>query len=145
MNGTARASQNRSGIRSAAQTFAERIREITRNAGHPENEAIIYVLGEPAVVFHLRGTGLSLVAPVQNLACLDRPQPRPTFVVLSQHAIRSEEIKNAWFAHRSPGDLLNLPPVVESDLVRFDESEDLSHLRKTTSTPSEIWWWHVRS
>ncbi len=143
--GTAHAWKDRAGTQSAVQMFSEQVREITRKAGYSSDEAIVYVCGEPAVVFHLRANGLPLVSPVPNLGFLGQPQPRPTFVVMTSRAAQSEQNKFAWFEHGSAADLLKLPKVFESDLVQLDEAVNFDDLDNLADEPTEFWWWHVRS
>ena len=142
--GTAHVWKDRTGIQSAAVRFSEQVREITRKAGFPEDEAMIYVCGEPTVVFHLRASGLPLVSPVPNLRFLGQPRPRPTFVVMTSRAMRSQENLRPWFEHGALADLLEPRAVTESDLVRLDESANLDDLLKRPVRPTEFWWWHVR-
>lgn len=138
------AASNRHALQSRIGLF-HLVREITRKAGHPGDEALVYVCGEPAVVFHLRASGLPLVSPVADLGFLGKPQPRPTFVVMTSRAARSEEINSAWWEHGSAADLLKLPEVFESDLVRLDEAVNFDDLDNLADKPTEFWWWYVRS
>ena len=145
ITGTSHAWKSRTDIQSAARAFAEKVREITRKAGYPGDEAMVYVCGEPAVVFHLRASGLQYVSPVPNLRFLGQPQPRPTFVVITSRAMKSPENVDARFKHAMFGDLLDPQSVFESDLVHLDESVKLDDLNDASTRPTEFWWWHVRS
>ena len=120
--GTAHAWQDRSAMKTVADKVTARIREKTRASGYPENEAIVYILGEPAFLFHLRAAGLPLATPIQNLAFLSTSPQRPTFFLTTNHGTLAtdveQELRNrqeAW----SGVSILN-PNFRPSHLVCYD-------------------------
>ena len=83
LTGSGFAWQDRSAIQAASKAFASTIRQETARAGFPQDEAIVYVIGEPALVFGLKSEGLPAVGPEQDLSFLKGPAERPTFVAYS--------------------------------------------------------------
>ena len=81
--GSANVWQDRSGLQSMVGQFAGTIRTETSNKGFAENEAIIYVFAEPAIVFGLRSEGLHQVFPAGDLEFMHHPIQRPTYVAFS--------------------------------------------------------------
>lgn len=88
---------DRSDLARAAAQIRGRLVSDTRDASKKDDLAV-YVIGEPAVFFHLSAGGL-LAAPVANLdfaAPSARRLPVPTFLVFGPHARRSLRFEEEW-------------------------------------------------
>lgn len=105
--GTLHCWQDRTELVKSVGLLATAIKTQTRNAGYPEDEAIVYVYGNPPIVFGLKSNGLSLVGPIQNLDFLKTPRVRPTFLIRTDRTPLPREFLEQWAAH-------------ESELVRFE-------------------------
>jgi 4-amino-4-deoxy-L-arabinose transferase-like glycosyltransferase len=80
ITGSAHCWRDRGEIQRAASQFAATARREAVKSGFPENEAIVYVIGEPALVFGMKAAGLPAVGPVQGLGFLNSPVLRPTLI-----------------------------------------------------------------
>lgn len=121
--GSAHAWEDRTTIQRGAGQFARTIRTETAKDGYPDNEAFVYVLGEPALVFGLKAEGLPAVGPAQNLGFENFPILRPTFLAFPSRVSGMDRQRY----QREDGFKEN-----PSHLVRFD---DLG--RMDVSPPSE--------
>ena len=83
--GTSHAWQDRSRLQIDVAKIASSLREAALAEGHPENEVIVYVYADPALVFSLKSNGLPLVAPVQSLEAAVQSHPRPTFLAVRRY------------------------------------------------------------
>ena len=83
--GTSHAWQDRSRLQADATKIASSLREAARAEGHPNNEVIVYVYADPALVFSLKSNGLPLVAPVQSPEDAIQSHPRPTFLAVRRY------------------------------------------------------------
>jgi 4-amino-4-deoxy-L-arabinose transferase-like glycosyltransferase len=110
--------QDRSSLARAAANLAIEIRKQTDSAGHPGDEAIVYVAGNPALVYALKANGLPLVGPVQDLDSVPRTHPRPTYVI-------------RW----SPNDRFDAVTFGHSHLVCFDKFADFTAVNDESGTP----------
>ena len=129
--GSAVAWSDRCGIERASIQFAATVKKETRLAGFPENEAIVYVLGEPALVFGLRAEGLGYVGPVQGLEFANAPIRRPTFLAFTPGAV---EWKDADRFQREDGMM-----IPRSHLVLLDEGEKISYDNIATENETRLW------
>jgi len=137
--GTAHAWQDRNQVKTVGTQIAARIQEETKTAGFPSDEAIVYVFGEPALVFALKASGMPLVAPSQDLGFLAQPQPRPTFLVRTNRAFRSATFRKEWDRHRNDFQPVAMPTIHESDLVHFDEWDDFDKLSLKMRNGETVW------
>lgn len=80
--GTSHAWQDRSRLPADVAKIASSLREAALAEGHPENEVIVYVYADPALVFSLRSNGLPLVSPIQSPEDAIQSHPRPTFLAV---------------------------------------------------------------
>ena len=80
VQGSAHCWRDRGEIQRTAKQFAATARREAVKSGFPENEAIVYVIGEPALVFGMKAAGLPAVGPVQGLGFLNSPVLRPTLI-----------------------------------------------------------------
>jgi 4-amino-4-deoxy-L-arabinose transferase-like glycosyltransferase len=75
------------GDRRGLESIAQEIR-----AGHePREPRVIYVYGEPAMLFQLRAAGEEIVIPVQDIPpspAAENGQPIPTLLIAGPHALR---------------------------------------------------------
>ncbi len=142
--GTTHAWQDRSLLSQAAESIAAQVKGQTVAAGFPGDEAIVYVFGEPAVVFSLKASGLSLIGPVQNLDFLNGPHPRPTFFVRSGRAYRSDVFGAAWESHRNDFETFGTKRARESSLVQFDEGTEFSKQSELLRSDESLWVYRVR-
>lgn len=85
--GTSHAWQDRSRLQTDVTRIALSLREATRAEGHPDNEVIVYIYADPALVFSLKSNGLPLVSPVQSPEAAIRSHPRPTFLAVRRNRI----------------------------------------------------------
>jgi dolichyl-phosphate-mannose-protein mannosyltransferase len=122
VTGTYQAWSDRSGTQVVARQFAASVKKETATLGYPENEAIVYVLGDPAIVFGMRSEGLPAVLPAQGLGFMERPIVRPTYVAFppNSDAVTTEEREelSSWRFERIDG--LGANP---SHLVLMDNSK----------------------
>ena len=81
------------------------------------------------MVFGLKGNGLALVAPVQDLGFAAHPLPRPTFFVLSPWAIHPQNFRVEWAAHQSIFEPIEIQVRQRSHLVRFDSQSEADRLQ----------------
>lgn len=129
--GTMHAWQDRSGLARAVDGIANTLRDETSAAGFPADEAIAYVFGEPPILFGLKANNLPLAGPVQSLEFLTSPHPRPTFLIRSERANRSESFRTQWESHRQAFESETAVQVFESHLVHFDQNVSFPQLNKT--------------
>ncbi|MEX1232638.1 MAG: glycosyltransferase family 39 protein [Planctomycetaceae bacterium] len=116
--------QSRLGIEHASHRIAEAILNdtVSRKTVPAKDRAIVYVWGEPAVVFHLRAAGWPMVAPVANFGFLE-PIPGapmlPTYLVVGPHYEKdlSAGVNDLTGRFELVGKFRFTP----SDLVAFDE------------------------
>ncbi len=120
MSGSAFAWSDRTCVLSTARQFAADIRKEAASSGFSESEAVVYVMGDPALFFGLKAEGLPAVGPVQGLGFMQSPAVRPTFVAFpsrdSAMSVDDRELLSSYrfeFASR----MQELP----SHLVLFDE------------------------
>lgn len=86
--------EDRTAIQSVSKVFASAARRETERQGFAKDEAIIYVIGEPAMVYGLKAEGLPAVGPVQDLGFMNLPVQRPTFVATSSRpTAMSEDVR----------------------------------------------------
>ncbi len=83
--GTSHAWQDRSRLQADATKIASSLREAARAEGHPEDEVIVYVYADPALVFSLKSNGLPLISPIQWPEDAIRSHPRPTFLAVRRY------------------------------------------------------------
>ena len=118
--GSAQVWKDRTGVQKAAEKFAARIRQETSQSGFPENEAIVYVLGDPAIVFGLKAQGMPAVGPAQGLGFMQRPILRPTFVAFPpRDSAMSQEDREELSSYRF--ERVDGSPSTPSHLVVLDE------------------------
>ena len=85
--GTSHAWQDRSRLQADATKIASSLREAARAVGHPDNEVIVYVYADPALVFSFKSNGLPLVSPVQSPEAAIHSHPRPTFLAVRRYRL----------------------------------------------------------
>lgn len=83
--GTSHAWQDRSRLQADATKVASSLREAARAEGYPENEVIVYVYADPALLFSLKSNGLPLVSPTQSPEVAIQSHPRPTFLAVRRY------------------------------------------------------------
>ena len=83
VSGTANSWKDRTAMQAISERFARVIRQETARSGGPENEALVYVYAEPAIVLGLRAEGLAYVGPAQDAGSLGRDRGVPTFAIFS--------------------------------------------------------------
>lgn len=94
-NGTTRM-EPRTNIRDTARYLVE-------GPLRQQPEPIVYVYGEPALYYHLKAAGLSLVAPVSHLRFADPETPRPEvpiYLVVGPHALADQRFEQQFQATR---------------------------------------------
>jgi dolichyl-phosphate-mannose-protein mannosyltransferase len=109
--GTAHIWRDRNGVQTLAAQLTEEIRSATAAAGHPSDEAIVYVYGQPAMLFGLKASGLPLIGPIQAQDFPRGVHPRPVFLV----ALHPNLERFLW----------NRRPAFVSHLVWYDEDVGL--------------------
>jgi 4-amino-4-deoxy-L-arabinose transferase-like glycosyltransferase len=131
MAGTMHAWQDRSGLSRAMNSIANNLHDETSGRGFPDDEAIVYVFGEPPVLFGLKANNLPLAGPVQNLAFLATTHPRPTFLILTERAFRSESFRTEWKSKQEAFEPVAVVRVFESHLVHFDQNASFPQLNES--------------
>ena len=104
-----------------SRQIVDKIRGVMRDKGFQPHEAIIYVLGEPAVLHGLRSNGLPLTVPIQDMNFSASPQVRPTFFIFSKRTFQNAKFSEEWNRQRSRFTPVFIPRAGKSPLVRFDE------------------------
>lgn len=79
--GTNHAWEDRSGVARSVEGLATLIKNQTSRQGFPGEESIVYVYGEPAIVFAMKACDLPLVGAVDGIGFSNEPQPRPTYFI----------------------------------------------------------------
>ncbi|MDA0832015.1 MAG: glycosyltransferase family 39 protein [Planctomycetota bacterium] len=116
--------QSRLGLEIASNEIAEAILNdsFSRETIAAKDQAIVYVWGEPAVVFHLRAVGWPLVAPVASTSFLE-PNPGapdlPTYLVVGPHF--QKDVSDGVYDITTQLTLVDRFPYQPSDLIAFDE------------------------
>ena len=128
--GAAHVWRDRSELQYASREIATQITDLTASGGVPADEAIVYVFGEPAIVFGLKSNGLPLVAPIQDFGFVSGPQIRPTFFIFSKRAFQQAAFPAEWDRIRDVFTVVLIPRVPKSHLVWFDESLKPDELRR---------------
>ena len=126
VSGCAFAWSDRTTVQMTSRQFAAEVRKEAISS-ISESEAVVYVIGDPALFFGLKAAGLPAVGPVQGLGFMQRTVVGPTFVAFpsrdSAMSIDDRELLSSWrfeFASR----MQELP----SHLVLFDDIPGPSHL-----------------
>jgi len=136
-NGTAHAWQDRSGLQSVARQIADQIQQKLESEPRADKGAIVYVWGEPALVYNLRANGLPYVAPVQDLSFVGKPQPLPTYIVYGKHAFDSRQFAdNSGYVARCR--LFQIYESRPSHLVNLD-SQNRDHVDTGRLTAADVW------
>jgi hypothetical protein len=118
--GTEHCWQDRSDLARKMEAIATQIKKVTSAAGFPEDEAIAYVYGEPAIVFALKSSGLPMVGPVQNLNFMAGPHQRPTFFLRTSRVYQIEGFHDQWEAHQHSLEPIAQKQFRQSHLVQLD-------------------------
>ena len=101
MCGSAYAWSDRANVQVISAKFAAAIKKETVTLGFPEDEAVVYVPGDPALFFGLKASGLPAVGPVQGLGFMQAPSQRPTFVAFPwRKSAMSEDDRDLLFSMR---------------------------------------------
>ncbi|MBS0206444.1 MAG: glycosyltransferase family 39 protein [Planctomycetes bacterium] len=79
--GTNHSWEDRSGLSRSADNLATLIKRRTSTLGFPGEESIVYVYGEPAIVFAMKASDLPLVGAAAGIGFSKEAQPRPTYFV----------------------------------------------------------------
>jgi hypothetical protein len=79
--GTNHGWEDRSGVSWTVVELARVIKSQTSRSGFPGEESIVYVYGEPAIVFALKACDLPLVGAVEGIGFSNESQPRPTYFI----------------------------------------------------------------
>ena len=120
-------------MQATSKVFAATVRRETAREGFPEDEAIVYVIGEPALVFGLKAEGLPAVGPVQDLGFMKHSPQRPTFVAFSSRlSSMPPDVREELGSPRFEREEIATPR--QSHLVQLDEGISVSsrELRGTT-------------
>ena len=130
--GTSHAWQDRSRLQADATKIALSLREAARAEGHPDDEVIVYVYADPALVFSLKSNGLSLVSPIQLPEDAIQSHPRPTFLAVRRYRLcdadsqsldrLAEDGKLVEYLDTSS----RVSPLYVFDQVRFEDGGELS-------------------
>ena len=125
VQGTAHALRDRTSMEVVAASISRTIVHKV-DARSPSNDgAIVFVWGEPALVFGLRANGISYVSPIQDLDAIVRRQPLPKFLVFGKQAFDGPAypVVRAKLEHCELGDIRRIRP---SHLVEMD-SQNREH------------------
>ncbi|TXI04992.1 MAG: phospholipid carrier-dependent glycosyltransferase [Rhizobium sp.] len=116
--------EDHSVLAEGVKLFSGQIKEAAIRSGAPDDEAISYVYGAPAVIFHLRANRLPLSFPVQSREVLSSRAARPTFRV----DLRSP---GSLSVSSDDADVVSVFRFSPSMLVELDQMQD--------SVPRPIW------
>lgn len=116
--------EDHSVLAEGVKLFSGQIKEAAVRSGVPDDEAISYVYGAPAVVFHLRANRLPLSFAVQSREAPNSPAGRPAFRV---------ELRppNTPGGSSEDSDVVSVFRFSPSTLVELDQMQD--------SVPRPIW------
>ncbi len=90
IQGTAHAWQERTSLQVVAKEIATNIQSQVGSVTAVDGKAIVYLWGEPALVFGLRANGVHFALPVADLA-FTKTRPRlPTFLVLGKQPLEGD-------------------------------------------------------
>ena len=134
----------RTSIAAAIRGLAAQMKSVTSDAGFPGDEAIAYVHGQPPFVFALKASGLTLVAPVQNLDFLNSDPPRPTFYFRTTRVYRAPAFQDRWTSANHSLEPFAQKIVFASHLVQFDDWTDVPPALMPAATSEEIQVFRVR-
>ena len=144
LEGNSHALRDRTSLADIARQFTQKIEQKMRGPGFSKDGLIIYVWGEPALVFNLRASGFAYVLPIQNFDFIGKSQPLPTFVAFGPHAFESPEFEN----HRKKLDHCkfcqlehpDLSPLVTMDSPQRTQNTDGFRFPVTSPT---VWLYQV--
>jgi hypothetical protein len=86
-------------------------------------KAVLYVHGEPALLFQLRSAGEPLAVPLQNIPAepaTENGRPLPTYLLLGPHSSGDSSFQRDWLASRESWELIDIYPVTLSPIVSLD-------------------------
>ncbi len=113
---------DRRGLEEVAQRIGRAI-EPSRENGGREIPSVVYVYGEPALVFHLRAADVAVVSPIQTVELLPGTAngvPVPTYLVAGPHALRDRNFHATWPAVATRYELIAKFSFTPSPLVLLD-------------------------
>lgn len=131
--------QTRTGLAKIAGQFISRIAQRQNSSHRPLQSAVVYVVGEPALVYQLRSQGVALVVPLDSVSTATRRPPDPgwlTFLVVGPHAQRSSTFAAELAEAGARMTLLESQRYRASDLVLLDHHAP-DRLRARATWPEE--------
>ena len=116
-----RAWVNRRGFENVAVQIRQAISAADRGTNYIPG--VVYVYGEPALLFQLRVAGVAPVLPIQTVELTPSTAdgvPVPTYLALGPHALRDRAIQSAWPAVQQRYELIEQFTLTPSTLVLLD-------------------------
>ncbi len=101
----------------------ERIAKQIHQVGGGDAARVIYVYGEPALLFQLRAAGEEFVAPVQDVpdkSAMAKDKPVPTFLLVGPNAAADPQFREQWESKRTHWELLRAFDYMPSPIVWLD-------------------------
>jgi 4-amino-4-deoxy-L-arabinose transferase-like glycosyltransferase len=142
LSGSMLAWQDRTSMNAVARQITEDIRREIGSVSARGGQAIVYVWGEPSLVFHLRAHGLSNVMPVSNLGFVGERQPVPVYLVFGKQAHESASLKDQPSALERC-DLIKAFPIQPSSLVLMDSPAPAESAGEDSSG-HRVWFYRVQ-
>lgn len=141
-SGTAHAWQDRSSLENVSDKITKIIREQAHTQGPVIDALIVYVWGEPGMVYGLRANGAANVMPVTSLSFVGDRQPVPVYCVFGKQAHDSPVFpEQKRIIDRCQ--LIEAFPIHPSHLVVMDERNPADFDQSENST-SKIWLYRIQ-
>jgi hypothetical protein len=139
--------QSRDGLRGAAERLASGARQLAADAGQPWQGTVVFVYGEPALLYQLYAEGVPLVLPTQTptpRAMLDADLAGPVLLATGPHAHHSPEFQQQW--DRASGNLrlVGRHAYRPSDLVLLDQNDPRTPKWPRSELLEEVRWYVAR-
>jgi hypothetical protein len=135
--------QARDGVRQAAARIASDVRQLAANEGRPWQETVVFVYGEPALLYHLQALGMPMVFPTGS-ARPPTDAPFPVLLATGLHAHRSPEFQQQWAREQSGYRLVRRHVYRPSDLVLLDQNDPRALAEMDGGPCEELRWYEPR-
>lgn len=145
VDGTAHAWKDRSSLAETSVAFSKRIAEDCAKSGQATDSVIIYVWGEPAMVFGMHANGFANTFPVPNLKIIEKPQPGPAYLIYGKQSFTSPDFpKQSRLLHNAK--LVEFLRIEPSHLVQMDSPEPLISRTNVWNLHEEstVWLYRLR-
>ena len=123
IQGTSHAWQDRTCFATAAANIAKMIAQETGSRNLSNDRAVVFVYGEPALVFGLRAQGLQYVLPIQDFDVVRKPVTLPKYLVCGQQ-LPDQPGSPGILAKLEPVDFSGQSEIHPSHLVEMDSLDN---------------------